>query len=143
MLDVETDRETILGPPTPGGWLRGPVFSPDGRALVISSGDHDIRLTLWHVELQTGVWRRVQGAEGAGFPILWSQDGWIYSAGDQEIRRLRPQRGKWSVYATLPKACSLGTSLPSMDDSARRLVCTVVESKPDIWVATDFDPEVR
>jgi hypothetical protein len=31
----------------------------------------------------------------------------------------------------------------SMARDARRLVCTVTESRPDIWIATDFDPDVR
>jgi hypothetical protein len=30
-----------------------------------------------------------------------------------------------------------------MARDARHLVCTVTESRPDIWIATDFDPDVR
>jgi hypothetical protein len=44
------------------------------------------------------------------------------------------------LYARLPHECSWW-ELPSLDDLASRLVCTVVESESDIWVATDFDPE--
>jgi Tol biopolymer transport system component len=143
ILDVETDKEAILVPPKPIGWLRGPAFSPDGRELVIASIDHNLRATHWRVELESGVWTRIESADGAGYPILWSREGWIYTASSQEIRRVRPQGKESARYARLPKACFLWTSLPSIDDSARRLVCTVVEYKPDIWVATDFDPEVR
>ena len=54
---------------------------------------------------------------------------------------MRANTGRTEPYATLPIACN-ETQL-SMARDARRLVCTVTESRPDIWIATDFDPEVR
>jgi hypothetical protein len=98
--------------------------------------------SLWRVTLADGRWTRLGDAEpGLKRPLLWADDGWIYYAGRGGIRRMRPSAGETQPYAALPIACDQ-TQL-SMDRDARRLVCTVIETKPDIWLATDFDPEAR
>ena len=98
--------------------------------------------SLWRVALPDGRWRRLGDPEpGFKRPLLLADDGWIYYAGQGGIRRVRANGGQTEPYATLPIACNQ-TQL-SMVRDARRLVCTMTESRPDIWVATDFDPEVR
>jgi hypothetical protein len=141
LLDLDRNEETTMSPPRPVGWLRALVFAPDGREVVIAGVDHDFRETLYRVRLAAGDWERLGGTSDAGLPLLWSGEGWIYFQRGREIRRLRPNGEASSMYARLPKDC-LGSPL-SLDEGARRAVCISGENSTDIWVATDFDPEVR
>jgi Tol biopolymer transport system component len=140
-LDLDKNEEVAVSPPVPVGWLRAPVFAPDGRELVIGGVDHDRREALYRVTLGTGNWQRLGGASEVGTPLLWSADGWIYFEHGREIRRLKSD-GTSTVYATLPRDC-FGPSGISLDESALHAVCNSGENSTDIWVATDFDPEVR
>jgi eukaryotic-like serine/threonine-protein kinase len=142
VLDVEHNRESILSAPDSIGWLHAPVFSPDGRELVVMGAGDNFWSSLWRVALPERRWSRLGNSEpGIKRPLLWADDGWVYYASSRGIRRVRPDSGQTEAYATLPIACDQ-TQL-SMARDARRLVCTVIESRPDIWIATDFDPEVR
>jgi Tol biopolymer transport system component len=142
VLDVEHNRETVFTPPDSIGWLYSPLFSPAGRDLVIMGVRNNLQASLWRVALPEGKWTRLGNPE-TGFkrPLLWADDGWIYYAVRGEIRRLRADGGPNQPYARLPVPCNQFQL--SLARDARRLVCTVTESRPDIWVATDFDPEVR
>jgi serine/threonine-protein kinase len=137
LLDVDSGREISLSPPESRGALHGPQFSPDGRQILLSASDGTSR-TSWLFELTTGRWKRLDIVEGAA-PLLWGPDGWIYLIGGAELWRLRPG-GPAQLYARLPHACSWFEEA-SLDDRAARLVCTIVETESDIWLATDFDPE--
>lgn len=142
VLDVEHNHEEVLTAPDSVGWLYSPVFSPDGRELVIMGTRANFLSRLWRLALPDSSWTRLGDPEpGIKRPLLWSDDGWIYYTGRGGIRRVRPNTGQSEPYAALPIACDQ-TQL-SIARDARRLVCTVVEFKPDIWLATDFDPEVR
>ena len=142
VLDVEQNHESVLFAPDSVGWLYSPLFSPNGRDLVIMGTRANFLSSLWRVALPNGSWTRLGDPEpGLKRPLLWADDGWIYYAGRGGIRRVRPNTGQSEPYATLPIACDQFQLSISRD--ARRLVCTVTESKPDIWIATDFDPEVR
>ena len=137
LLDVGTGRETSLSPPASLGALHSPQFSPDGREILLTASDGSSGI-LWRLELGTGRWSRLDVAEG-GLPLLWSPEGWIYLMRGTELWRVRPGDPA-QLYARLPRGCPWWDQ-PSLDDRASRLVCTVVESESDIWVATDFDPE--
>ncbi|MGZ5384243.1 MAG: protein kinase domain-containing protein [Acidimicrobiia bacterium] len=142
LVDLASNRETVLVPPDSAGWLYAPLFSPNGAELVVVRSDGKVRGTLWRVELAKGQWTQFKGMAGFVRPVLWSEDGWIYVLSGRDIRRLRPDGGAAEYYATLPIECGF-SDLPSMSRDARRLVCTVVQTNPDIWMATNFDPEVR
>jgi hypothetical protein len=141
---VEHDREGVFSPPRPIGWLHSPAFSPDGREVVVQVFDGLFRESLWRVSVATGEWSALTGVGWRGAPLLWSRQGWVYLLrGLNEIWRARLDNQHAELYARLPKGCVAGPEQTSLDESATRVVCTVRESKPDIWVATDFDPEVR
>ncbi|MFL5494439.1 MAG: TolB family protein, partial [Gemmatimonadales bacterium] len=142
VLNFEQNHESVLTPPDSVGWLYAPLFSPDGHDLVITGVRDNLSARLWQVALADGRWTPLGGSE-AGFarPLVWADDGWIYYVVEREIRRMRANGGQAVSYATLPIACDW-TQL-SMARDARHLVCTVTESRPDIWIATDFDPDVR
>jgi serine/threonine-protein kinase len=137
LLDVGTGQETALSPPATLGALHSPHFSPDGREVLLAASDGSSRI-FWRLELGTNRWTRIEIADG-GLPVLWSAEGWVYLLRETELWRMRPGE-RPQLYARLPRRCSWWEQ-PSLDDRATRLVCTVVESESDIWVATDFDPE--
>jgi Tol biopolymer transport system component len=141
VLDIARSHESVLTAPDSLRWLYAPLFSPDGRSLVVMAAQQGFSTSLWRVTLSDGRWARLNGPEeGLKTPLLWADDGWIYYAAHGAIRRLR-EAGRTEPYVALPLPCDQ-TQL-SMSRNARRLVCTVTESRPDIWIATDFDPEVR
>ena len=139
VLDLETKRETALA--RSPEWLYDPVFSPDGREVVIAGVSNDFRATLWRVALRERTWVRLEGLSGIVRPLLWAADGWVYVLREREIWRLRPSSGRQELYAKVPLDC-LWEEL-SIARDAKRMVCTVVGLESDIWSATDFDADRR
>ena len=139
LLDLESDRETIIAPPSSRGMLHSPQFSPDGRQILIAASDGYSR-TFWRLELATNRWQELTGAPGGSLPLLWGSDGWIYLLSGRELWRTRQDGVGAQLYASLPQEC-VWWEQPTMDDRARRLVCTVVETESDIWTGTNFDAE--
>jgi len=138
LLDLETGHEISLTPPRSLGALHSPHFSPDGRDILLTDSDGFSRI-YWRLELGSGRWEQL-AIPGGGLPLLWSPDGWIYLMRGVELWRLRLGAPAHLV-ARLPRECYTWDQ-PSLDDRATRLVCTVLESESDIWVATNFDPEL-
>ena len=80
------------------------------------------------------------GAPSGSIPLLWGSDGWIYMLGGLELWRIRPDGGDAQLYGALPQEC-VWWEQPTMDNRARRLVCTVMNTESDIWAGTNFDAE--
>jgi Tol biopolymer transport system component len=139
LLDLETDRETRIGPSVSHGMLHSPQFSPDGREVFFAASDGSSRV-FWRMELATNRWQEVNGLPDAALPVLWSREGWIYLLEGKELWRVRPGAGDARLHASLPREC-LWWDQPTMDDQATRLVCAVQEIESDIWVGTNFDAE--
>jgi len=102
-------------PPTPGLWL---VSSP------------------WRVE-------RVLAPEL--WPAGWSVDGrWVYAYRYQErqIVRVDAQTGKIEAMARFPEG-GLEPAECGQTPDWRALVCSLVESKSDVWIVDHFDPAAR
>jgi Tol biopolymer transport system component len=145
MVHLADNREIPLVPPDSAGWLYSPQFSPNGQELVVLRVDGEARGSLWRVNLMNGSWTQLVGPRedfGLLQPLFWSEDGWIYARRGREIRRFRPAGGAGELYATIP-VDGRGLETPSMSRDRRHFVCTVIESSPDIWMADNFDPEVR
>jgi hypothetical protein len=58
----------------------------------------------------------------------------------RDLWRIQPDGSDAKLYASLPQEC-VWWEQPTLDNRARRLVCTVVETESDIWAGTDFDAE--
>ena len=74
------------------------------------------------------------------FPLLWTPDGWIYfGSSGPALYRIRAEGGPPTRLVALPQRCSGWQTALSAD--ARRLVCTVINTESDVWLAEPFDPE--
>jgi Tol biopolymer transport system component len=149
VFDLGSGRESSLVPSRPLGWLNNPVFSPGGRELVLAGSTPDLFNSLWRVTPATGTWAQLKTPGGFVRPLLWADDGWIYfvhtptmwSFIPAQIWRMRADGGVPQLWATAPKGCRPWDL--SMARNAKRLACSVLEFSSDVWIATDFDPEVR
>jgi serine/threonine-protein kinase len=147
LLDLASQSDSLITAPDPVRYVGVPVFSPDGREMVVAVRTHESSWQqLWRVSLADGSWKLFAGPAGNAVPLLWSRDGYIYAAifgtANPELWRFSARSGAAERYASLPVACSeLGGVALSAD--ARRLVCAVTRAKPDLWVARQFDPRLR
>jgi Tol biopolymer transport system component len=149
VLDLGSGLESSLAPPRPLGWLNNPIFSPGGRELVVAGSTPDLFNSLWRVTPATGTWTQLKTPAGFVRPLLWADDGWIYfvhtptmwSFVPAQIWRMRADGGVPQLWATAPKGCRPWDL--SMARNAKRLACSVLEFSSDVWITTDFDPELR
>jgi eukaryotic-like serine/threonine-protein kinase len=149
VLDLGSGRESSLAPSRPLGWLNNPVFSPGGRELVVAGSTPDLFNSLWRVTPATGTWTQLKTPAGFVRPLLWADDGWIYfvhtptmwSFVPAQIWRMRADGGVPQLWATAPKGCRPWDL--SMARNAKRLACSVLQFSSDVWITTDFDPELR
>jgi hypothetical protein len=120
------------------------VPAPDGDHIVVNvSGGLELgRWRLAAVELSGRLWKWYDtgGHQDWLAPLLWKPDGWIYflTAGS-EVYRVPDEGGTAGHVVRLPEPCSVWQT--ALDAEARRLVCTVSNTEPDIWLADNFDPE--
>jgi serine/threonine-protein kinase len=143
-VDLTTGATDTMATPDSMGF-RETVYSPDGNQLAAPAmakhreGNALVRGTsAWSGwtplgRTRPGIWES---------PVRWTNDGWIYSVGtDSGLWRVRDSGGDAVAVAELPRACSFWQTSLSAD--ARRMVCTVEMSEPDIWIAEPFDPEMQ
>jgi serine/threonine-protein kinase len=119
------------------------VPSPDGRLILVNTYTYaPFRRDLWAVERSGRPWKRYGIFKHFLTPLLWTTDGWIYFLSEgAALSRVRAEGGPASQLAILPQPCSFWQTALSRD--ARRLVCTVSHTEPDVWVVENFDPESR
>jgi serine/threonine-protein kinase len=142
--DVATGRADTMMAPLELLGFHLTVPSPDGRHLAVNT--YSVQATpfrgLWAVERSGQPWKRYD-VKGLGplFPLLWTADGWIYvlAAATRELWRIRAEGGPPRRLVALPQPCSFWETALSAE--ARRLVCTVSHSEPDVWLAEHFDAE--
>jgi Tol biopolymer transport system component len=144
LVDVNSGRADTLVSPRMGA-VHLSAFSPEGREVTIGA-------TYLVRGPRTGEKWDSLATPASVDPLLWARDGWIYfghliwhragvddPVGFREIWRTRAEATRAELYARLPEVCSWWEI--SVSDDARRLVCTVSKSEPDIWIAEHFDPE--
>jgi Tol biopolymer transport system component len=137
---VTGQTDTLAAPPEVASFHLT-VPSPDGQLILVNTYTFaPFRRDLWSVERsgqprkRYGLFSRFQS------PLLWTDDGWIYFMSEKSVLfRVRAEGGPATQLATLPQPCSFWQTALSHD--ARRLVCTVSHTEPDIWLAENFDPE--
>jgi dipeptidyl aminopeptidase/acylaminoacyl peptidase len=141
--DVQTGRADTLAAPE-GYEFHFTVPSPDGGHLAVDSyliGGKRNRNDLWTVDRSGQPWKQyhLTGWGQYSFPLAWTRDGWIYLLSVRSaLLRVRVEGGNASEVAVLPQPCSFWQT--SMSADARRLVCTVSRSEPDVWLAENLVP---
>jgi Tol biopolymer transport system component len=89
----------------PGAWQGSPSFSPDGREVVFNSRHEDGTWSLFVVDADGGVPRRLTFDAGDEDTPVWSPDGhWIYYTSDQKAGR-----NVWRIPVTGGRAEQLTT----------------------------------
>jgi eukaryotic-like serine/threonine-protein kinase len=151
LVDVAQGIEaSIVVPDSVGSTYAEAVPAPDGRRVAVSTLR---RMTDWG-EVWIGAvdgsgWTRARTPFGENHPVAWTADGWIYYVnhrammGDHgslrtELWRARGPTGEPELVIPLPDGC--GETDVSAD--GRRLVCMYFRTDSDVYVATDFDPEL-
>jgi eukaryotic-like serine/threonine-protein kinase len=126
------------------------VPAPDGRTLVASTlrrwtdwGE------VWTSAADAGTWRRARAPFGENYPLAWAADGWIYLENHRamstdhgavrvELWRTRGPDGVPELVAPLPEGCMQA----DVAADGRRVVCVSLRTESDLYLGTDFDPDV-
>ena len=151
LVDVTQGREaSVTVPDSIGSSYAEAVPAPDGRRVAVSTLR---RMTDWGEVWIGGAdgsgWTRARTPFGENHPVAWAADGWIYYVnhraitGDHgsvrtELWRARGPTGEPELVIPLPDGC--GQADVSAD--GRRVACMYSRTDSDVYVATDFDPEV-
>jgi serine/threonine-protein kinase len=143
-LDVVQGSERLISTPDSMDFWIAAVLSPDGGQVLAAErhGATD-RFRIWRTGIAGSRWVAVPTPDGDNIPLLWRTDGWIYLFNQipgslPVIWRMKPDGLHQEVVAHLPVACRFG--FVSMSGDARRLVCAVHRSEPDLWLVSNFDP---
>jgi Tol biopolymer transport system component len=151
LVDLGRGTEQDLAiPDSVGGGYGEIVPSPDGRSLLASTLR---RWTDWG-ETWTATsdgtgWHRARTPFGENHPLSWAADGWIYlqnhrallgdyGTGRVELWRTREPKGTAELVAPLPDGCMEA----DIAADGRRVVCVSRRVESDVYLGTDFDPEV-
>ena len=145
-LDPETAEEKPLVKDESVGWIFYPRYSLDGRKIAVHWNRIDDprgrRPGIWIVSLEDSVERFIPQTRDFSRIIGWSPDGnWIYSHasfGGNTVHAVAVDGGQSRTLFTMPGTILGGTITPD----GRKIVCSVLESKSDVWLAENFDPDV-
>jgi Tol biopolymer transport system component len=145
IVDVEGGRTDTLAAVAPSRGYHMTVPSPDGREVAVNAWvpEGSPHWELWRLD-RAGRLRVRYSSLGLAraSPLLWTADGWIYFLTDDHwLGRAPAASTTASRLVALPQPCSVWETALSGD--ARRLVCTVGRTEPDVWLADNFDPEER
>jgi serine/threonine-protein kinase len=137
--------DTLVSPDSVAGFHLT-VPSPDGHHLAVnvSAGLKSAFWGLGSVERSGRLWRWYDSGGHHTWlsPLLWKADGWIYFVtADADLFRVHAEGGPAAHLVRLSQPCSRWQT--ALDADAHRLVCTVSNTEPDIWLADNFDPETH
>jgi serine/threonine-protein kinase len=152
LVNIERQSERdILIPDSVGTGYQSVVPSPDAGTLVVSTLFRPADWgELWWVSAQGNKWRKVRGPFGESWPIAWQRDGWLYLANHRalssdyfgtvfELWRMRGPEGTPEFVAPVPDGCNP----PALSADGNRLVCVSERTESDLYLSTDFDPELQ
>jgi len=130
--------------------LSFPVFSPDGRHVVVHHLGPEGK-GLWLVDLVSGAEARLLTGDGI-IPIKWREDGNIYflrsdsSLAAITLEVIRAAGGSVRVAGVFPRSSydlQCDVSFLSLTSDLRTAVCSEAQSNSDIWVVDNFDQARR
>lgn len=147
LLDPETGSEKLLVKTEGRSTMYSPLYSPDGQSVAVWWRRDDIRFGLWTISLKDTVQNFIRS--GYWFPIGWSGDGkGIYH---YDVTQVYPiicvipaEGGNAKQIATLPfKKNANVIMVIRMSPDIRTALCSVSETRSDIWSMTRFDPDLK
>jgi eukaryotic-like serine/threonine-protein kinase len=152
VIDIDRQTERVLAVADSIGTAYGEVVpAPDGRAVIASTlrrwsdwGE------LWTSATDTVRWQSVRGPFGESNPIAWTVDGWTYLVNHRvlqtdygalryELWRTRQSPASPELVVPLPEGCVQA----DVSADASRIACVNLHDDSDIYVATDFDQDLR
>jgi dipeptidyl aminopeptidase/acylaminoacyl peptidase len=149
-LNRQTEQEIVI-PDSIGTGYVAVIPSPDGQGVVASTIDRQTDWgELWGTSLADGQWRKLPGPFGESWPIAFHRDGWIYLQNERgvltddgavrsEIWRVRPPDGRPEFVAPVPDGCTW----IDLAADGRRGTCPSLRSRGDLFLASNFDPELH
>jgi serine/threonine protein kinase len=140
ILDPETGEEESLIQDDSVGWVFSPRYSPDGKTIAVWWNRSDNRMDrgLWVISLSDRSATLI--ARGNAYPIGWSPDGasiYSVSTSSDTITAIPLEGGDPQNLLTLPGTIADASVSPD----GRRFVCSVAETKSDVWLMLNFDPD--
>jgi Tol biopolymer transport system component len=137
ILDLASgQREFLIEKPV--GYTLRAAFAPRGDGVAL----------YWNRQ-PFGLWvvsgpERKQRLLAAGLcPVGWSSDApWIYAyrPGTQEVLRVNADTGKVEAVGRFPVG-TLGFHACDLTPDRRAIVCSLADSKGDVWIVDHFDPQ--
>jgi hypothetical protein len=151
LVDLGRGTEQDLAiPDSAGGGYGEIVPSPDGHAVLASTLRRwtDWGET-WAASSDGTGWHRARTPFGENHPVSWAADGWIYlqnhralmgdyGTGRVELWRTREPDGTAELVAPLPDGCMEA----DIAADGHRVVCVSHRVESNVYVGTDFDPEI-
>jgi serine/threonine-protein kinase len=151
VVDVGRQTERVLALTDSTGSAYGAIIlDPAGRIAVASTlhrwsdwGE------MWTTPVDSAQWTRMDGPFGESDPVAWTPDGWIYMVNHRvfvtdygalrrELWRAHGVRAPAELVIVLPEGCEE----TDVSADASRIVCLMRRDESDIYLATDFDPEL-
>jgi Tol biopolymer transport system component/predicted Ser/Thr protein kinase len=152
VLDPHTGKTRPLVDDGSSGGLINPRYSPDGRSLavywrgdgaaVLENRADSGKAGIWTISLQESTRAFVTPGFSIS-PIGWTSDGrYIYFLvwGHNVICRVPETGGVVDTIATLPFK---NVDWVEMSPDGSQFICQLLESKSDVWVVENFDPDLR
>jgi hypothetical protein len=154
VVDLVSHARRILRAPDSSLGMYGPVVSQDGKELIAAEWRAMGEWNRLHViPIAGGTWTRVKyDVAGDPTPMLWDADGIFVDVssslalGTLPARVWRAKRSGEPFRQFLKRVqhCTSGFyAVISLSRDHRRAVCTEIRGLPDVWLVTDFDPDVR
>jgi Tol biopolymer transport system component len=140
ILDPETGEEESLIKDDSVGWIFSPKYSPDGKRIAVWWNRSDNRMDrgLWVISLSDKSATLI--VRGNMTPSGWSPDGasiYVVSPSSDTITSIPAEGGDPQSLFTLPGSITYASVSPN----GRRFVCSVAETKSDVWLMLNFDPD--
>jgi Tol biopolymer transport system component len=142
LFDPKTGVDQPLVANDSVGWLFNPVFSPDGKRVVVYWNRSEAG-GLWLVSLVDRSQRLLPHDPSSALGVLgWTRDGnaLLIRGADRFVRRIPLTGGAGTVVATVPPISSCELIEPPQ---RLTLVCMIVDPTEDVWMVENFDPAVR
>jgi hypothetical protein len=140
LLDLATGKRESLVRDNTGYTLQASV-SPDEKWVALYWNRAPTE-GLW---LVSSPWRVERFLAPELWPAGWSADGrWVYAykPSDREIVRVEVETKRIEPVARFPEG-RLEEFACGQTPDRRSLVCSLADSKSDVWIVDHFDPAVR